>query len=139
MPARARQVGRGGDRGGPVAAGRRDRGHVAHRDLDDVVGRGDHGQGLVVEPDPRLPGHDGDRRGHRAGGAHRCLDLAGDPQVVRPRQPVADDRRLQSDDRPPAAQGGGHLVGHMQGGGQGRVPRLGRLFHAGQASATIGG
>ena len=32
--------------------------------------------------------------------ADRLLDLAGDPQVVRPGQAVADDGALQRDDRP---------------------------------------
>ena len=55
-------------------------------------------EGGVVEPDPGLAVDDGDRRRHRAAVAHRGLDLAGDAQVVRAGQAVADDRALQRDD-----------------------------------------
>ena len=43
--------------------------------------------------------------------ADRLLDLAGDPEVVRPGQPVADDRGLEGDDRPARRQRVGHLRG----------------------------
>ena len=50
------------------------------------------------------PVDDGDGRRHGAAVAHRLLDLARDPQVVRARQPVADDRRLERDHRVSAGQ-----------------------------------
>ena len=79
---------------------REHRREVAHAALGDAVGVGERVQRVVVEPDPHLAAEDRDRRRHRAVCAHDVLDLARHAQVVRPRQPVGDDRALERNDRP---------------------------------------
>jgi hypothetical protein len=86
-----------------VRAARRGRREVAHAALDDVAGARDRLQRGVVEADPDLPADERDRRRHGARRAHRRLDLAGDVEVARARQPVGDDRALQRHHR--AARG----------------------------------
>ena len=88
------------------------------------------------------------RRGSRSSPARRrrsrttCLDLPRDAQVVRPRQPVGDDRALERDDRPAARERlrtlvhehGQHLSGRLRGtalnerrpAARRRAPRAGR-------------
>ncbi len=113
--ARARgEVGGGGHGGGAPAAARDDGGHVTHAHLDHVVPAGHRAQRLVVQPDADLPGDDRDGRGGGAGVPHGGLHLARDPQVVRPRQPVADDGRLQGDHGSPGVQGGAYVGGDPQ-------------------------
>jgi hypothetical protein len=76
-----------------------DEAQVAHARLRDVVAFRDGGQRGVVQADPRDPVHDRDGCRDRARRSHGVLDFARDPQVVRSRQPVADDGRLQRDHR----------------------------------------
>ncbi len=99
----------GGGRGGAArevdrevgGAGLGEAGAVARELLEDVAGEAD-ADGAV---------DDGDRGGDSAGLAHGVLELAGDGEVVGPRQPVRDDRGLQRDDRP---AGGGDLRGEHE-------------------------
>ena len=79
---------------------------IAHADLGGYRLAGDPLQGLVVEPDVRLPVQDGDRRRDGTAGADGVLDLARNAQVVRTGQPVADDRALQRHDRTALGQRG---------------------------------
>ena len=102
-PGPGRKMRGGGDGRGAHPAARGHRGDVADADLGDVRVAGDAAERLVVQPDASRAVDDGDGRRHRAAGPHGVLDLAGDPQVVRARQPVADDRALQRDHRAPAA------------------------------------
>ena len=77
---------------------------IADAALGDLAGKGERLQRLVVEPDPDLAAEDGDRRGHGAMLPHHRLDLPRHAQVVRPRQPVGDDRALERHDRLPGRQ-----------------------------------
>ena len=52
-----------------------------------------------LEPDARHAVDDRDRRGHRTVRAHHLLELDRDAVIVRIRQPVRDQRRLERDDR----------------------------------------
>ena len=59
-----------------------------------------------VQPDEQRPVADRDRRRHRAVGlAHGRLRRRRDLEVLRIRQAVADERRLERDDRPAVARG----------------------------------
>ena len=83
---------------------------VALARLDDVVGQRDGLEGARRRarraPTPSTTAM---VAGTAPGAAHRLLDLAGDLQVVGPRQPVADDRRLERDHRAaPATLGDRH-------------------------------
>ena len=64
----------------------------------------------VGEPHPHRPVEQRDRGRHGALLAHRGLDLARDPRVVRPRQAVGDDRRLERHHRAASRQRGRDLV-----------------------------
>jgi hypothetical protein len=107
------QVGGRGDRRRPMAATRDDRREIAHAALGHVVVGGQRGERRVVESDPDLAAQHGDRGRHGAVFAHRRLDLPRDPQVVRPRQPVGDDRALERDHRPPVLERLPDLVMHL--------------------------
>ena len=86
------------------------RGEVAHAALDDVLRAGDRRQRGVVEPDADLPADERDRGRHGARRAHRRLDLAGDLEVARARQPVGDDRALERHHRAAGRERVGDLV-----------------------------
>ena len=110
-----------GHGGGAVRAGRRGHGEVADGELGHPVDGGEAGQLGVVEADDQLAADHADGRGDGAGVPYRLLDLAGDPQVVRPGQAVRDDGALQGDDGTAVAQGVGDLgavadvkVGHVR-------------------------
>ena len=62
---------------------------------------------------PHPAAHDRDGRGHGALGADGVLDLARHAQVVGPRQPVGDDRRLQGHHGPACRERRGDLVGDL--------------------------
>ena len=70
-----------------------------------------------VEADVARPVEHGDRRRHRAVRADDRLDLGRHLDVGRVRHPVADDRRLERDDRSSRRERVGDLVGrHVDGG-----------------------
>ena len=71
-------------------------------------------QRLLVEPDPDLARHQGDRRRNGALHPHGGLQLARHLQVARPRQPVRDQRALQRDGGPAALQRLGDLRSEPQ-------------------------
>ncbi len=106
------QMGRRRDSCRAMAGARCHGRQVARTHLDDLVAAGDLRQRVVVQPDARGTRHERDRRRDRAGGPHGVLDLACDAQVVGARQAVADDRRLERDDRPAGRQRVGDLWMH---------------------------
>ena len=69
--------------------------------LADGPGRSDRERldGRVVQPDEHPTGVDRDGRRDGAGRAHGGLRSPGDGQVLGVRQPVADQRRFEGDDR----------------------------------------
>jgi hypothetical protein len=60
----------------------------------------------LAKPDVDPAGADRDRRGRRPGLDHRGLGRAGDLEILGIRQAVADQRRLEGDDRPAVAKSG---------------------------------
>jgi hypothetical protein len=107
---------RGGrDGGGPVAASRCRRSEVAHAALDDVLAAGDHAQARLVEADARLARHERDGGRQRSALAHGGLHLTRDLQVLRPGEPVADQRALESNHWTPAGERFGDLGGDPHG------------------------
>ena len=77
---------------------------------------GDRGQRLVVQADPHLAGDQRHRGRHGAAVPDDLLDLAGDREVGRPGQPVADDGRLQRHHGAPLGERRPHLVGQHDHG-----------------------
>ena len=109
----ARAVGQRGGRGHRRRAGptERDRdAEVAGAELQHVVLQAQPVQLGRREADPHDAVEDGHRRGHRASGAHRVLDLVGHPAVVAARQAVGEDRALQRDDAAALGERGGDAV-----------------------------
>jgi hypothetical protein len=121
--------GRGDSRGGAAPASDDDC-QVAHPGLDHVLAQRHHLERCVVQTDPHHAVHHGDRGRHRALGPDGTLDVAGHPEVARPRQAVADDGRLERHDRRALCQRGPHLVGDLQGSRNG----LRRKGHAPQST-----
>jgi hypothetical protein len=93
-----------GDGRRPVPTLGREHGDVANADLHHRVALRNAPQRRAVQTDVRLAADDRNRGRHRPAGAHRCLDLAREAQVVGTRQTVADDRALQRNDRPSSGQ-----------------------------------
>ena len=67
------------------------------------------GQLVVVQPDDQPSGQHPYGRGYRAGRPYGLFHLAGDVEIVRPRQSLRDDRALQRHDRPAALKRVGHV------------------------------
>ena len=74
------------------------------------AGSASRAQLVSTQPDDRHAVDHADRRGDRAGGPDRRLALGGHLQVVRRRQAVHDDGRLEGDDRAPALDRVAHLL-----------------------------
>jgi hypothetical protein len=91
---------------------------IADRELEDVVGLTEPVEGVRFQPDVDHSVEDGHGRGDGAAGPHGVLDLRADPSVVRAGQAVGEDRALQRNDAPAAAQRVEHLVGNGHGSGR---------------------
>ena len=111
IPARCARADGRGHRRGPAATGRHGHPEVAHRELDEVVGRAQPVQLGRVQADPApRPSNTAMVAGTAPAARTAALDLVGDPPVVAARQAVRQDGRLQGDHRAdPAASACGHL------------------------------
>ena len=74
--------------------------------------------GRVVQPDEQASGVDRDGRRDRAGRADRGLRSPRDGQVLGERQPVADQRRFEGDDRPALGERGRDLGADVESVGE---------------------
>ena len=103
-------------RGSADAGGHRRRSDEAMHDRGCDVARADLDRAArdalelsVGEPEAQVAVDDRHSRGHGARLADRCLAAARGAQVVRRRQALADDRRLQRDHRPARVERSGDL------------------------------
>ena len=112
------QQGGAGDGGGAAEAERGGHGQVADAELGQVGVGADPVDLRGGQPDVRHAVQDRDRRGHRSAGADGGLDVVGRGPVVRPGEPVREQRALQGDDGPAGAQRVGDLGGEDGAGGE---------------------
>ena len=122
-PRRVRRDHRGRDRRGrPAALAERDRHRRPRRLAHGARRRGrERLERLRIQPHEQPPVPDRDRRRHGAVRlAHGRLRRERDLEILRVRQAVADERRLERDHRPAVREGRGDLGGHDDPFGHGR-------------------
>ena len=99
MPARAARCEVAATVVAPVPPARGQRRQVAGADLHDVVAGRDRAQRISSSPTQARPSTTAMVAGTAPAAAYGIFDLARDPEVVGPRETVADDGGLERDDR----------------------------------------
>jgi len=107
---------RGGDGGRPAPTAGQESGQIPGADLGYVLSIGYLIELVLVEADADPAIEDGDRGRNRPSGANDVLDLGSNAEVLRAREAMADDRRLQSHHGATLGQRSAHLRMNLNGG-----------------------